>query len=158
MLARDYQPAAEQALKALEMEPSFSPAHHTLGLAYQQLGQHQEAIAAFEKARERSGSHPAILAALGHAQATAGRKREASEVLGEMVALSKTNYISPFLFAVVSAGMGAKDAAFEWLATAVEERDVWLVWLKQEPRLDSLRSDSRFAEPDAADEFPCVTL
>ncbi|MDQ5837736.1 MAG: hypothetical protein M3379_13245, partial [Acidobacteriota bacterium] len=36
------------------------------------------------------------------------------------------------------------DAALEWLERAYAERDVWLVWLKVDPRLDPLRSDARF--------------
>ena len=34
--------------------------------------------------------------------------------------------------------------AFEWLDRAHEERSGWLTYLKVEPRLDALRSDSRF--------------
>ena len=36
------------------------------------------------------------------------------------------------------------DLALEWLEKAYEDRDVWLVWLKVEPRFDSLRSNTRF--------------
>jgi hypothetical protein len=43
--------------------------------------------------------------------------------------------------ALAPMGLGERDAAFEWLEKACEERDVWLVWLKREPRFDLLRSD-----------------
>ena len=42
-------------------------------------------------------------------------------------------------------GMG-KDQAFVWLDKAYEERSSSLTALKVDPELDSLRSDSRFAE------------
>ena len=32
----------------------------------------------------------------------------------------------------------------EWLERAYAERDVWLVWLKVDPRLDGLRAELRF--------------
>ncbi len=43
-------------------------------------------------------------------------------------------------------GLGEKDRAFEWLEKAYEERSDLLVYLKVEPRLDSLRGDPRFAD------------
>jgi hypothetical protein len=48
--------------------------------------------------------------------------------------------------AVVHAGLGDVDAAIEWLERACAERDVWLVWLKVDPRLDRLRADARFED------------
>ena len=42
--------------------------------------------------------------------------------------------------------LGDKDHAFEWLNTAYQEHDVWLIALRTDPRFDSLRSDPRYAE------------
>ena len=145
-MARDYDGAVEQSLKTLEIEPNFVPAHHTLGLAYEQAGKYQEAISAFEKSRDGSESNPATLAALGHACALAGRKREAMKTLCELRKISERSYVPPYWPALVCAGLGDKDAGFEWLTQACEEHDVWLVWSKVDPRLDSLRPDSRFQD------------
>ena len=46
--------------------------------------------------------------------------------------------------ALMCAGLGWTDDAFEWLNKAFEERSGWLTYLKAEPRLESLRGDSRF--------------
>jgi hypothetical protein len=42
--------------------------------------------------------------------------------------------------------LGENDQAFEWLQKACEERSSWLIWLKVDPRLDSLRTDPRFMD------------
>lgn len=143
-IARRYDGAIEQSRKTLEMEAGFLAACHTLALGYEQTGQYAKAIAAFERARDGSGGNPVTLACLAHALALAGRKREARSVLAEMKELSKTRYVSPYAVAVVYAGLGEKEQSLDWLENAVEQRDVWLVWIKQEPRFDSLRALTRF--------------
>lgn len=145
-LAREYQAAEQQALKTLEMEPNFAPAHDVLALAYEQMGKYKQAIETFEKTKTSSGSNPATLAGLGHVLRLAGRKTQARAVLKELTALSKRCYVSPNSLALVRAGVGEVDQAFQWLEKAVEGRDVWLVWLKREPRFDVLRQDSRFQD------------
>ena len=47
--------------------------------------------------------------------------------------------------ALICVGLGQKDQAFEWLERAFDDRSIMLVWLKTEPRLDTIRSDPRFA-------------
>ncbi len=143
-MAREYKAAQQQALKTLEMEPNFAPAHFALALAYERMGKPKEAIAAFERTRSISGSNPATIAGLGHVLGGAGEKSEPRNLLKELHAISKRRYVSPYCFALLHAGLGEKDQAFEWLEEAVVMHDVWLVWLKTEPRFDNLRSDFRF--------------
>lgn len=143
-MARDFKGALEQSWKTLVLEPKFAAAQHTLGLAYEQLEMTDEAITEFQNARTCSGGHPATIAALGHAYAIAGNQQRASEVLEELEQLSKVRYVSPYWRSLVYSGSGMCDLALESLEKACEDRDVWLVWLKVEPRLDCLRSDTRF--------------
>jgi DNA-binding NtrC family response regulator/TolB-like protein len=142
-MAREYERALEQSFKTLDMEPLFSPARHTLGLAYEQMGKYEEAIAAFQSALAGSGGNAVPLAALAHVYATAGRRNDAIKKLDELRQLDSQGYVPPYWIALVHAGLGDKDAALEQLERAYEDRDVWLVWLKREPRFDVLRSDPR---------------
>lgn len=143
-LARDFRGAWEQSWKTLVLEPKFAAAQHTLGLAYEQLDMTDEAITEFQNARTCSVGHPATIAALGHAHAIAGNQSRASEALDELEELSKLRYVSPYWRGLVYAGIGMHDLALESLEKACEDRDVWLVWLKVEPRFDPLRSNTRF--------------
>jgi tetratricopeptide (TPR) repeat protein len=116
-----------------------------LGLACQQLGMLEEAVTELENARTCSGNHPATIAALAQVHACSGNEGEALKLLHELREISARRYVSPYWLAMVQAGLGAYDAAFEWLERAFEDRDVWLVWMKMEPRFDPIRSDPRFA-------------
>ena len=55
-------------------------------------------------------------------------------------------HVSPYYIALVSADLGEREQAFEWLHRAVEQRSSNLAHLKTEPRFAVLHSDPRFAE------------
>ncbi|MGH9755415.1 MAG: TPR end-of-group domain-containing protein, partial [Blastocatellia bacterium] len=48
--------------------------------------------------------------------------------------------------AAIYTGLGENDQAFEWLEHAYLDRSGWMIYLKVEPMLDSLRSDPRFID------------
>ena len=143
-MCRDFHGAVEQSWKTLALEPRCAPAQHTLGLACEQLGMHEEAITEFENARTCSGRHPATIAALAHAHASAGNRQEALQNLHELEETSQRRRVSPYWMSIVHAGLAANDLAFEWIEKAIDERDVWSGWMKVEPRFDPLRPDARF--------------
>ncbi|MGH9354830.1 MAG: tetratricopeptide repeat protein, partial [Terriglobia bacterium] len=153
-LARDVGRAVDQALKTLEMEPEFYPACHILGLAYEQIGDNKKAVRALEKASRGSGGNPISLAALGHAYAAAGRKREAKKTLGDLRNYAKSRYVPPYGFAILHAGLGESSQALAWLQTAHEHRDVWLMWMQRDPRLDLLRREPLFQSLSLNMGFP----
>jgi TolB-like protein/Flp pilus assembly protein TadD len=143
-MAHDYDRAIESALKSLEMEPAFPPSHYVLGLAYEQKGRFEEALAALEKSQASATGNPAPLASLGHAFARAGRTAEAEAVLQELRLKSAGAYVPPYFPALVYAGLGRIEDAFDSLEDAYRMHDAYLVWLNTDPRFDILRGDSRF--------------
>jgi hypothetical protein len=76
--------------------------------------------------------------------------------------------VSPYSIALVSADLGEREQAFEWLNKACEQRSSGLSRLKTEARFNILRGDSRFAdllrrveslkldEEDSSAEMPSV--
>jgi TolB-like protein/Flp pilus assembly protein TadD len=145
-LGRRYEEAAEQAHKTLEMEPRFPPALYVLGLAAAGAGRCEAAAAHFDDVVRRSGQNPAALAALGHVHATGGRPGDALQALERLRDLAQRGYVSPYWPALVCCGLGESDAALEWLEKASDAHDVWLIWLKVDPRLDPVRGTPRFQE------------
>lgn len=143
---RQHERAAEQYKRALEMDPNSGFAHWALGNAYSGEGMYEEAVAEYKKAIPLSGDSPDELASLGYVYGLSGRRREAQEVLDELIERSKRRYISPTVVASLHAALGNNDAAFAWLEKAIAARDFILVSLKVDPIFDRLRSDPRFAE------------
>jgi tetratricopeptide (TPR) repeat protein len=144
--ARQYDMAIEQLRRTLDMDANFPLAHLFLGLAYEQKGMFEEAIAEFQKASSLSGGEPTTLGALGHAYAVSGRKDRAHNVLVELKQLSRRRYVAPFEIAVIYIGLGEKDLTFEWLERAYRDHSAFLAYLKVDPRFDSLHGDSRYRD------------
>ncbi len=153
-IARDYPRSLEQSLKTVEMEPGFASSQFTLGLAYAQLEEFPKALAAFKKSSEISGRNPASLANLAHAYARSGKKRLAHAMLKDLTDPSRRNFVLPGTIALVYTGLGDKEQALDWLERAFEERDASLVWLKTDPRFDSLRGAKKFQALLAKIGFP----
>jgi TolB-like protein/Flp pilus assembly protein TadD len=141
---REYDRAAAQALRTVELDPSFYEGYWILGLCSEQRMRLEEACAAFEKGAGLSRS-PRLIGALGHSYALMGKHEEALHVVQELAAMAQRRYVSPFDTALVYMGLGEKDRAFEWLDKALAERCYEMVWLKVDPRWDVLRADPRFA-------------
>jgi tetratricopeptide (TPR) repeat protein len=144
--AGQYDQAIVQLHKTLEMGQSFVRAHVLLGAAYEQKKLYAEAIATLQRARAISAENPLVVGGLGHACAKAGRMDEAHAALDELLTLSSQRYVSPFNIALIYAGLGDQESALEWLEKAYENRDVWLVWLRVNPRFRHLRTQPRFTE------------
>ncbi|HJZ68429.1 MAG TPA: protein kinase [Blastocatellia bacterium] len=143
--AHRYEDAISASQKVLELDPTFFAARRYLGQAYAQRGRYEQAIAEFEKSVAASGGSPLIRAELAHTLAVAGRKDDAQKILDELKRLSSERYFSPYHIAMIYAGLGEKDEAFNWLDKAVEQRADYLVFLKVDPRFEALHSDPRFA-------------
>lgn len=143
-MARDFQGAVEQAWKTLVMDAKYAPAQHTLGMAYEHLGMDQEAITELQNARICSGEHPVTIASLAHAYGALGMRDMALRTIKELDEILQRRYVPPYCMSIAYAGLEDHDTALAWLDKAVEERDVWLLWLRQDPRFDPLRATNRF--------------
>jgi len=144
--AHQYPEAIEQIQKTLAMDATFVPAHVFLGRAYEQKGTYPEAIAEMRKALELSEGDTNELAALGHAYSVAHQVDEAKKILDQLKERSQQTYAQPSLIALIHAGLGDKNQAFDWLQKAYEDRSAGLLYLKVDPTFDSLRSDPRFTD------------
>ncbi len=144
--ARRYEEAIEQLRRVIAIDPNHYQANWTLGLTYLANGQIDQAIATSDKAVAVSGRAPAALGALGLAYGVAGRKREANQILNELLQLQKQRYVTPMALCFVYIGLGNKDQAFAWLEKGYQERANHIAFFKVSPTVDPLRSDPRFAD------------
>jgi class 3 adenylate cyclase/Tfp pilus assembly protein PilF len=141
-LARQYDRAVDQLMKAAEVEPDFPLIHYSLGLAYVQKGKLAEAGA--ELRRAVSGStEPEFKAALAYTYAISGQKDKARGIYKDVLGGSKRYLSAPYL-ALINLGLGEKDLAFKQLAEACEAKAEPLKHLMVDPLYDGLRSDARY--------------
>jgi hypothetical protein len=99
---------------------------------------------AFAIAARFSGDNSKTLALSGYVLGRTGHRDKARDVLTALDMLSRTRYVPPFAQALVHAGLGDRDAVFEWLNRAFDVHDVHLIYLPVDPKWDPYRSDPRF--------------
>jgi DNA-binding winged helix-turn-helix (wHTH) protein/Flp pilus assembly protein TadD len=144
--ARQYDEALRSCRMILETEPTFGAAHKIMGLAYQQKGMTEEALAAFQRALDLLGDTPEMIGFLAHAYAISGNREEAHKLLERLDEMAKLRHVRSFPFVVAYTALGDLDQVFAWLEKAQRERCDSLPCLKVMPLFDCLRSDPRYTD------------
>jgi DNA-binding winged helix-turn-helix (wHTH) protein/TolB-like protein/tetratricopeptide (TPR) repeat protein len=80
------------------------------------------------------------------ALALSGRRPEAVTELHRLLKLSKERYVAAYDIALVYAALGDTENTFRWLEGAMADRSTLINFLAQDPVLDFLHADPRFAE------------
>ncbi len=142
-MARQYDRSIAEGEKALAIDPTYSWTHAYLGMALAQKGAFRDAIAELREGNRLEDS-PLLKALLAHTYAVAGRTTEARELLGELEQMSRERYMCAYEIAVTYAALDEKDAAFQWLDKAFDDRADCMPYLNVDPRFDDLRADPRF--------------
>jgi len=146
-LARDYECAIEQLRAVLDMDPNFVAARSVLGNVLVQKGLYEQALTEYHTVLELiKGAPPvevSVKALIAQAHAKSDRRSDAVSLLEEVIAAGTA---SQYSIAAVYSALGDRDAAFEWLNKAYEQRDLQMVSLKVDPSLDGVRQDARLAE------------
>ena len=153
--AADYPGAQRLSENVLQRDPDFMVAHTVRGLALEQEGQPDAAIAEFQKAMALSGGRPAVyLDYLGHAYATSGKHEQAESLLAELDDTVKPGGSSPVYRAATLVALGRKDQAIEAIEEGSEPGNGGeSQWLKVDPRYEAVRSDPRFQRVLRVDGF-----
>jgi TolB-like protein/DNA-binding SARP family transcriptional activator/Tfp pilus assembly protein PilF len=140
--ARRWKQAAEEAHKVELLDPDYPRTHFWLGRVYAQMGKFSEAIAE----AERSGPTDSLicLTELAYARARAGDTADANALLQNLQQRAERAYVPAYDFAIIYTALGKNEQALGWLKKAYNEHGWPLCVLAVEPRLDPLRSDSRF--------------
>jgi serine/threonine protein kinase/tetratricopeptide (TPR) repeat protein len=147
--AHRYDDAIRQERKTIEQFRStgfVSIAGDVLGWSYAAKGQLDDAIQAIQQARKAEPDFTEAVASLGWAAALKGDRKTAQDMLAELDARAKKHWVEPYFYAMIYAGLGDKDRAFAELDKAYEARSWYMAVVGVDSKLDSLRSDPRFAK------------
>jgi serine/threonine protein kinase/Flp pilus assembly protein TadD len=140
---RQFERAVEQFRNALALDPNFSWAHLELAFVYELQRRFDEAVAELETTKRTAGKNPVILGYLGCGYAMAGRKKDALNVLDELLRLVRQGNAVSLGVAATYHGLGDKEKTFEWLEKAYEARETELLYLGTDPQWDDLRTEPR---------------
>jgi TolB-like protein len=138
--ARQYDQALLQMQHASALRHEPAELIFPLGVIYVEKNMYQEAIQQFQKLDDQ----PHALGHMGNAYARMGREAEAREMISKLQKHVQDTGVGRYEIALVYAGLGEKDEAFAWMEKAFDARDKGLTYLKIDPCIDPLRSDSRY--------------
>ena len=139
--SRKFKESISEGEKTLSMAQDFTPVYSWLGMAYEQAGKYDDAVAILMKGKTKtSGKSAKLNALLAHAQAKSGNIAAAHLELDELNIRVKRSYISAYNFARIYLALGQEEEALNWLDKAFEERATWLTWIKVDPAFDALRN------------------
>jgi TolB-like protein/DNA-binding winged helix-turn-helix (wHTH) protein/Flp pilus assembly protein TadD len=142
--ASDFAAALQHANRATALDQEFWIGHQMRGQALEQLGDDEPALKALATAARLSGQNTKPISLTGYILGRSGRTAEARDVLAALQAASRQRYVPPYALALVHAGLGEADAAFDWLDRAYAARDVHLMFLTVDAKWNRYRSDPRF--------------
>ncbi len=135
-IAGRYDEAVKQFQKTLEIDPEFEFALYGLGYVYLQKGMYKQAVEVLKRTEQ-----PGLV----HALIALGKKDEAQAFLEDFKEKSSRRFVDPYTFAVIYAGLGEIDMAFEALEKAYQEQSLLLAdYVYVSPLFDNIRSDPRF--------------
>jgi DNA-binding winged helix-turn-helix (wHTH) protein/TolB-like protein/lipoprotein NlpI len=157
-LARDYPRCLQQCQRTLELFPDFVAAVQLSGLALVQQNEWRLAKQETAKAEKLSPDNPLnsllemeTLAAEERSQGSGAdrnddRSAQKRAQLEQILRKHQANVSLAYYLAAAYASLGKSDEAFAALDQAFAARSNWMIYLKVDPRFDSLRQDPRFVE------------
>ena len=148
--SRQYDKALEIYQKILADNPGFANAH--VGIAWDYLFQHKypQYIQELQKYAEIAGDkeYAEMAGALDAGYRAGGWPLAAHKGIEVLRAQrdARSNFLASYVIAQFYADLGDKDHAFEWLNTAFQERNLWIMGIRSDVSFDPLRSDPRYAQ------------
>jgi TolB-like protein/Flp pilus assembly protein TadD len=142
---RRYEEAIAKADEELALDRTKSGGHVVRARALAALGRFNDSVSALQEALRLSGGRPAVLAELGRVYAVMGRRADAEAILTRITQpASPGGYVDDQDAAYVRLALGLRDQALTGLEHAVDRRSDRILWLRVDPRVDSVRSEPRF--------------
>jgi adenylate cyclase len=136
--------AIKEARRGLQVDPAALRCHSVLGWALIFQGENAAGIAELEQAVALTPGDTLFLGQLGEAYALTGSIEKARQILGQLHERARLEFVSPYHFAYVHAGLGEADAAIDCLERAFERRSGAIYGIKGSFLFRNLRGYPRF--------------
>src|SRR4029077_2321354 len=136
--------AIKEARRGLQADPRAPRCHSVLGWALIFHGENTAGIAELEHAVSLTPGATLFSSQLGQAYALTGSIEKARQILSQLRERATLEFVSPYHFAYVHAGLGEADAAIDWLERAFERRSGAIYGIKGSFLFRNLRGHPRF--------------
>ncbi len=141
---RQYDRAIETAKKTLKLDPDYPAAHRLLSLCYQGEGLYEKALNENDRWGALTGNELEADFCRAQIYAAAGREKEARKLIESIEKHpSKIDNVYRGLALVYSA-LGEIDPALDLLEKSCDAREIALLAVKVDPKLDAVRGHQRF--------------
>lgn len=141
--------ALDEFQRTLELAPDFASAWLGRAQTLRAMGRVREAQAALDGAEQRAGGRTLMRAYRAHAFGVDGDVAKARAIQAEITRLAATQYVSPFNFAVIAAGLGDEEEVQRQVARLAADGSGWSVFAPLERELQP-----RGARPPATAATP----
>jgi len=138
--ARDFGAAERHARQSIALDRNFWAGHVQLAQALAGQRRLEEALAAATESYRLAPNAKGLWRA--YVLGLMGRRAEAQKLLRDFE--QKTPLVAPYEIAVANAGLNDANGVFAALEKAYAVRDVNLVFLPVDPKMDPFRADARF--------------
>lgn len=148
-MMRRYDQAIVQCERTIDIDPDFILTYIPIAAAYTEKGEYEKAISILITAQSRTGESQfeglsILLAELAYVYAKSGRIELSTQILKTLEDRVSSEYVDPYLIALIYVALENNTEAFAWLEKAREARSSRMLWLDVEPKFDPIRSDPRF--------------
>jgi tetratricopeptide (TPR) repeat protein len=142
-LQRRYEDAEKYLRAAVTLAPNSSETRCLLAHLFVQQGCIPDAL---DQALQCQDSHPnpVTLGALGVCLARSGRSDQATNVTGQLLEMSKAEYVDPYIIVQIYLALADVSKALEFTENMLEERTPHAVFLDIDPAFDLIRTNPRF--------------
>lgn len=124
--------------KLLDIDPNFQRANMYIGRNNILQGKYQLALEEMQKENTEIFRHFGLVLAWH----TLNNRKESDRLMASFI--EKYQHSWAYLIAELYGFRGQKDKAIEWLEKALQRRDSWLVWIREDPLLKSIWGHPRF--------------
>jgi TolB-like protein len=147
--AKSYDEGLVQLKKTYDLDPAFPTTQLSLSSVYQLTGKFAESVESYAKYQDLSG-RPQTAKLARDSFASGGWQK----FLTEMTKPPGVEGVSSYMSAIFLVQLGENDRAFAELEKALHNREYQQLYIKIDPRVDSLRNDPRLQDLIRRMRFP----
>jgi len=146
----------------LKADSENAMVYWSLGRTLAQKLDYTNALLTLRTAKTKTGGEwPGIDGEIGYVHARQGATNQARQIIAELRERESTEYVDPYIYAIIYAGFGEAGKVFEHLNLACDKRTPWIASLPVDPKFAALRNApgyqrilARLKLPAKADAVP----